>query len=104
MRWFKEIWDACCSARQEGVPVNAVTAWSLLGAWDWCNLLTKTTHRYETGVFDVSNNKLLPTLTAGLILSLANQGYCDHPLLEQKGWWRHNDRFITRHQFAETYE
>lgn len=100
MRWFKEIWDACCLASQEGIPVKAVTAWSLLGSWDWNSLLTAHTHTYETGVFDISNNKLQPTLTAILISSLASQGFCDHPLLAKKGWWRRNDRFIvSRHQY-----
>lgn len=104
MRWFKDVWDACCQARQEGIPVKAVTAWSLLGSWDWNSLLTEMNHCYEAGVFDISNHTLQPTLTAGLIASLANQGYCDHPLLEQKGWWRQNGRFIYRHYLAETLE
>jgi dTDP-4-dehydrorhamnose reductase len=93
-RWFKEIWDACCLARHRGLDLKAVTAWSLLGAYDWNSLLTKNEQVYEPGVFDISNNVLQPTLTASLIASLANQGFCDHPLLEQKGWWHHNDRFI----------
>ena len=98
MRWFKEIWDDCCRLKQEGIPVKAVTAWSLLGAWDWNSLLTKTAYAYETGVFDVSNNRLQPTLTADLIASLTNQGYSNHPLLLQKGWWHHPARFINSRQ------
>lgn len=101
MRWFKEIWDACCEAQQEGVDCKAVTAWSLLGAYDWNSLLTKNAHVYEPGVFDTKNNVLQPTLTAGLIASLANQGYSDHPLLAQPGWWHHNDRLINFNQLVE---
>lgn len=93
-RWFKEIWDACCMARQSGVDIKAVTAWSLLGAYDWCNLLTKTELIYERGVFDVSENVLQPTLTATLIAQLANRGTCNHPYLDQKGWWHCNSRLI----------
>ncbi|WP_242696538.1 family 1 glycosylhydrolase [Longitalea luteola] len=100
-RWFKEIWDACCMARQEGVDVRAVTAWALLGAYDWCSLLTKEELVYECGVFDISHTGLRPTLTAGLIASLANHGYCDHPLLHQKGWWHHNSRLI---RVAESFD
>jgi len=93
-RWFKEIWDACCGAVRNGVEVKGVTAWSLLGAYDWESLLTKNEQVYESGVFDISNGIVQPTLTASLIASLARQGCCDHPLLNQKGWWHHNSRLI----------
>lgn len=101
MRWFKEMWDACCEAMHEGVGIKAITAWSLLGAYDWNSLLTKNAHFYEAGVFDTKNNVLQSTLTAALIASLANQGYSDHPLLKQRGWWHRNDRFIKYHQLPE---
>jgi dTDP-4-dehydrorhamnose reductase len=93
-RWFKEIWDACCQVRQAGVDIKAVTAWSLLGAYDWNSLLTKHELVYESGVFNICNNVLQPTLTASLVASLSSQGYCDHPLLNEKGWWHHHDRLI----------
>ncbi|GAB4200845.1 MAG: hypothetical protein Fur006_52750 [Coleofasciculaceae cyanobacterium] len=35
IRWLKEVWDGAISLRYEGVDVRAVTAWSLLGAYDW---------------------------------------------------------------------
>jgi dTDP-4-dehydrorhamnose reductase len=93
-RWFKEIWDGCCLVMEGGVNIKAVTAWSLLGAYDWVSLLTKNEQIYECGVFDISNNVLRPTLTAGLIASLASHGCYEHPLFEQKGWWHHNNRLI----------
>jgi dTDP-4-dehydrorhamnose reductase len=96
MRWFNEMWEACCMAKQEGVNIQAITAWSLLGAYDWNSLLTKHANVYEPGVFDISNNTIQPTLTAGLIASLISRGYADHPLLQHKGWWHRNDRFIKR--------
>lgn len=40
-RWFKETWDACCTTISDGIPVEAVTVWSLTGAYDWTSLLTK---------------------------------------------------------------
>lgn len=104
MRWFKEIWDACCQVKEGGVNIKAVTAWSLLGAYDWNSMLTKHERVYEAGVFDVSNNVLQPSLTACLIASLASQGYSDHPLLAQHGWWHRNDRFIKyKHLMEEIY-
>jgi dTDP-4-dehydrorhamnose reductase len=33
--------------------VLAVTAWSLLGAYDWSSLLTREEGAYEAGVFDL---------------------------------------------------
>lgn len=93
-RWFKEIWDACCFVKQRGVALKAITAWCLLGAYDWVSLLTKNEQVYECGVFDSRNNILQPTLTAGLIASLASHGYCNNSLLNEKGWWHHNNRLI----------
>jgi dTDP-4-dehydrorhamnose reductase len=37
LRWLLEIWQAAQQARRDGVDVRAVTAWSLLGAFDWNN-------------------------------------------------------------------
>jgi dTDP-4-dehydrorhamnose reductase len=93
-RWFKEIWDNCCLVKEHGVDMKAVTAWSLLGAYDWVSLLTKHEQVYECGVFDISTNILRPRLTAAIIRSLANEGVCDHPLFHQKGWWHNNGRLI----------
>lgn len=93
-RWFKEIWDGCCLVKERGVNLKAVTAWSLLGAYDWVSLLTKNEQVYECGVFDISDNLLRPRLTAAIIRSLANEGHCEHPLFEQKGWWHYNSRLI----------
>jgi dTDP-4-dehydrorhamnose reductase len=101
-RWFKEIWDACCLLKQTGVPVKAVTAWSLLGAYDWCSLLTKEELRYECGVFDVSDKVLRPTLTANLIALLAGGKPCNNPLFDEKGWWHHNSRLIKSNDPIET--
>jgi dTDP-4-dehydrorhamnose reductase len=94
MRWFYQVWNACCQAKRAGIDIRAVTAWSLLGAWDWDSLLTEDLQHYETGVFDVSNGDLQPTATANLITSLAKHGICEHPALKEKGWWQKESRFI----------
>lgn len=87
LRWFKEAWDVCCNLKTNGMDVKAVTAWSLLGAFDWNSLLTKEEKKYEPGVFDVRNNTLRPTALAKLITSLSSNGTFDHPLINEKGWW-----------------
>ncbi|MGZ8551697.1 MAG: family 1 glycosylhydrolase, partial [Chitinophagaceae bacterium] len=89
MRWFKETWETCLSLTKREIPVKAVTAGSLLGAFDWNCLLTTDNQYYESGIFDISNNQLRATSLKKMIASLATQEYFDHPRLGQKGWW-HN--------------
>ncbi|MCL6258414.1 sugar nucleotide-binding protein [Aquiflexum sp. TKW24L] len=91
MRWFKEIWDEANQLSQEGINLKAVTAWSLLGAYDWNSLLTESNFHYETGVFDIRNNKLRPTAAVKLIKSLSENNDYQHPLLDQKGWWHNSE-------------
>ncbi|MGZ8539045.1 MAG: family 1 glycosylhydrolase [Chitinophagaceae bacterium] len=88
LRWFKEVWDDCCSLKNQGVGIKAVTAWSLLGAYDWNSLLTGYNNYYEPGVFDISNNRVRPTALHKMICSLSDKGSYDHPLFAKKGWWR----------------
>ncbi len=87
LRWFKEAWDVCCDLKEDGINIQAVTAWSLLGAFDWNSLLTKEDKNYESGVFDIQNNVLRPTALAKLIYSLNTNGTYEHPLINEKGWW-----------------
>jgi dTDP-4-dehydrorhamnose reductase len=87
LRWFKETWDTACRLNEEGINITAVTAWSLLGAYDWNTLLTANNHHYEAGVFDVSNHMFRPTALAKQIKALAASQDYTHPLLSEKGWW-----------------
>ncbi|MBC7946322.1 MAG: sugar nucleotide-binding protein [Chitinophagaceae bacterium] len=87
LRWFKENWDACCGLCEKGVDIRAVTAWALLGAYDWNSVLTEHNRHYEPGVFDIRNDKLRATSVAKMIRSLANTGTFEHPLVSEKGWW-----------------
>ncbi|MCW3091596.1 MAG: sugar nucleotide-binding protein [Ferruginibacter sp.] len=91
LRWFKEIWDNCCNLVKKGINIKAVTAWSLLGAYDWNSLLVQDAGMYETGVFDLTTHSRRPTAMVKLIRSLSTEGEFNHPLLTNKGWWyRHN--------------
>jgi len=69
--WMREAWDVAGRLRARGVHVQAVTAWALLGAFDWGNLLTRPDGRYETGVFDVSGPAPTPTPLAAELARLA---------------------------------
>ncbi|MDQ1524272.1 MAG: dTDP-4-dehydrorhamnose reductase [Pyrinomonadaceae bacterium] len=93
LRWFKEVWAAAATLRREdGVVLRAVTAWSLLGAYDWCSLLTRCAGRYEPGVFDVRGGRPRPTALARMLRDLAATGRHEHPALDSPGWWRRLDR------------
>ncbi|HJR06523.1 MAG TPA: family 1 glycosylhydrolase [Pyrinomonadaceae bacterium] len=96
LRWFKEVWDAARTLREDGVDLRAVTAWSLLGSFDWCSLLTRCTNRYEPGVFDVRSGSGVPrpTALARMLRDLAATGTHAHPALDSPGWWRRLDRLL----------
>lgn len=98
IRWLVDCWEASERARTRGVPVLAVTAWALLGSFDWDSLLTRADGRYEPGVFDVSCGAPQRTPLAGAVRALAQDGELTdgpgaaHPIAAQ-GWWRADTRF-----------
>ena len=96
MRWVKEVWEAALSARKKGAQVHAITAWSLLGTYDWNSLCTKDDMFYESGVFDLSNPDRIPKPTAlgRMIKELAINGHIQSPLLDEEGCWRTPRRIL----------
>ena len=96
LRWLHEIWRAAQSARDAGADVRAVTAWSLLGAFDWNCLLGECRGYYEPGPYDVRAPLPRPTALAGLIGELARGREPSHPVLRGDGWWRRADRFLAK--------
>ena len=74
MRWFAEAWRAAQAARAEGADVVAVTAWSLLGAFDWDSLVTLDRGRYESGVFDLRSSPPRPTILAKVLREVSTTG------------------------------
>src|SRR5205085_10869040 len=92
LRWLKEVWEAARYSREEGADVCAVTAWSVFGAFDWHNLLTRSEGRYEPGVFDLRAAYPRPTALASMLRDLAAYGEHDHPVLDSPGWWRRLER------------
>ncbi|MBA2446667.1 MAG: sugar nucleotide-binding protein [Chloroflexi bacterium] len=101
LRWLLEAWDAAQARRREGVDVRAVTAWALLGSYDWDRLLTAPHGYYEPGAFDVRAPSPRRTALAALIADLAAGREPDHPVLATPGWWRRPSRLrypaIRRH-------
>ncbi|MBD1938471.1 family 1 glycosylhydrolase [Microcoleus sp. FACHB-68] len=94
LRWFYEVWGAAESLRQEGVDVRAITAWSLLGSYDWNTLVTRLSGHYEPGVFDLRSPHPRPTALARMLREFSTGGKYEHPLLEIPGWWHRTQRLL----------
>ena len=93
VRWLAEAWRAAGAARAAGADVRAVTAWALLGSFDWDSLLTDCRGHYEPGAFDVRSDPPRQTALAGIIRALASGDEPDHAVLDSPGWWRLPFRF-----------
>jgi dTDP-4-dehydrorhamnose reductase len=91
MRWLFEAWTDAHAAAAAGADVRAVTAWALLGSFDWNSLVTREGH-YEPGAFDVRGDLPRPTAVARVLRALADGIAPDHPTLRAPGWWRSEER------------
>lgn len=94
LRWFVEVWNAAQQLQSEGVNILAVTAWSLLGAFDWNHLVTRDDGVYEPGVFDIRSQTPRPTALSECLRKLASGNAPDHPILDEVGWWKRPKRFV----------
>ena len=96
MRWLYEMWREAKRARAKGAQVLAITAWSLLGTYDWHKLCTTCEGFYEPGVFDLRSPDKKPRHTglSRLIKELSKNGDSDHPILKRPGWWRTPRRIL----------
>ncbi|MEJ7827353.1 MAG: dTDP-4-dehydrorhamnose reductase [Segetibacter sp.] len=88
LRWFLSVWKAANELKEEGADIRAVTAWAILGSFDWCSLLTNPGGIYEPGLFDVRSPTPRLTALAKLVKALANGKEYHHPVLEEEGWWK----------------
>ena len=96
VRWLVESWQGAQRARARGADVKAVTAWALLGSYDWDSLVTCDGRHYEPGVYDLRAPLPRPTALAGVVRKLASGSAPSHPLLGLPGWWQRPERFAYR--------
>jgi dTDP-4-dehydrorhamnose reductase len=94
MRWLDEVWHAAKTLKRNGVDVRAVTAWTLLGAYDWHCLLTRCEGHYEPGVFDLRGPQPRATALAAQLRHYGHGKPFEHPALASPGWWRRPDRLL----------
>lgn len=92
LRWFRHVWSTCKKLAEEGVRLEAVTAWAMLGSYGWNRLLTSPGGEYEPGVFDVRSGTPRPTAIAHYLTNLAKEAH--HPVSNSNGWWHRPTRFL----------
>lgn len=94
MRWILETWRGCEQLRQQGVQVESVTAWALLGSFDWKTLGVEKANRYEVGVFDLGGGEPRATGLVPLLKALAaGEEPPANIAFASAGWWRKATRF-----------
>lgn len=98
LRWLDEIYRTVQELRQEGVDIRAITAWALLGSHGWTELITSPPGIYEPGVFDIRGEKPRETALGKMLRSLSQQKEFNHPVLENKGWWKRDIRILYFHE------
>jgi dTDP-4-dehydrorhamnose reductase len=94
LRWLHEMWTTAEQVRREGVDLRAMTAWALLGSYDWNCLVTECRGYYESGAYDVRSGQPRATAIAQLLLQFAAGAAPDHPVLQGPGWWKRPDRYF----------
>jgi dTDP-4-dehydrorhamnose reductase len=99
VRWIREAWESAQRLRGRGVDVRAVTAWALLGAYDWNSLLALQAGHYEPGAFDVRSSPPRATALAAELKRLAGLGGEPHPATGGPGWWRRDIRLSLKPVF-----
>lgn len=92
IRWFYQMWEVVNKLKNEGVNIQAITVWAILGLYGWNCLVTRPWGDYEPGVFNLSAGYPRPTALARLIQLLTKHNDYYHPILETEGWWKRADR------------
>jgi dTDP-4-dehydrorhamnose reductase len=98
VRWLRDAWRTATTLHAEGVQIEAVTAWSLLGAYDWNSLLTCCNDVYEPGAFDLRGGAPRPTAVAAAMKDLARSRPL-HAAIGGQGWWDRDIRLQYRPVF-----
>jgi dTDP-4-dehydrorhamnose reductase len=97
LRWLYEVWKAALQLQEEGVDLRAITAWALLGSYDWNSLVTRSVGHYESGVFDLRSPQPRETALAQIIRNFTTGTVPTHPILDIPGWWHRSSRFLHSH-------
>jgi dTDP-4-dehydrorhamnose reductase len=94
LRWWLQAWNQAVKLREAGTDVRAITAWSMLGSFNWHNLVTRDDGLYESGVFDIRSPTPRPTLLARAIEATTQNRSFEHPVVDAPGWWQSERRLL----------
>ncbi|PSF37257.1 dTDP-4-dehydrorhamnose reductase [Aphanothece hegewaldii CCALA 016] len=94
LRWLYEAWNDALKLQQEGIDIRSITAWAILGSYDWNSLVTRSVGHYESGVFDLRAPQPRATALARLIRNLTTGNVPTHPILDIPGWWHRSKRLL----------
>jgi dTDP-4-dehydrorhamnose reductase len=94
VRWLIEAWNGARAAQAQGADVAAITAWALLGSYDWDSLVTRWHGHYEPGAFDVRSSPPRQTCAASTIRELAFGIEPSHAATALQGWWHRPARLV----------
>ena len=83
---------AAKTLRERGADIRAVTAWALLGSFDWDSLVTRADGHYESGAFALRDGMVERTALADLLAKLAAGERAHEAALLSPGWWRQPSR------------
>ena len=92
-RWFVEQYNSATALAIQGIDLRAVTAWALLGSFNWNTLVTQE-GTYESGVYDIRAPQPRPTMMVSLLRDIACGKKPNHPVLNSLGWWHKPSRHI----------
>jgi dTDP-4-dehydrorhamnose reductase len=103
MRWLYEIWQTANNLSSKGIHFEAVTAWSLLGTFDWHSLCKSNDNFYEPGVFDLRHpsQKPMETGLSKLVRELATKSHSESPLLNTDGHWKNPRRVLWAAKYGD---
>lgn len=95
-QWLRWIWQGALDARAAGAEVRAVTAWALLGSYNWHCLCTEDTGVYEPGVFTLAAagppEETPPAETVRTLAGGHQKFSADDGLEPATPWWLQSDR------------
>ena len=94
LRWGAEVWHAANALQSEGADIRAVTAWALVGSFDWSCLVRECRGEYEPGAFAVVEGRLEPTRLIDLLRCFASGEDPGMVELSSPGWWRQPQRLL----------
>jgi dTDP-4-dehydrorhamnose reductase len=102
VRWLHQAWSTATQLAARGVDIRAVTAWALLGCYDWDALLSSDRGNYESGTFCLRGGSPRPTHVAHYVEAITTGRRTAElaGIVASEGWWRKPERLLYRDEPA----